>query len=249
MNALIQLDNSTIDGNAVKTVNARNLHALLGSKADFSTWMKTQIDRARLVENRDFVTLTKKVERQILVDYHLTIESAKHIAMMSGTDKGFEVRDYFLECERVAHQAALNPGTMTRLQLLELAMQSEQERLKLESKVEVLLPKAEALDRISLADGTLSLSDAAKTIGVQPQKEFIPFLSAAKWIFRRAGGDHWIAYQDKLQQQLLEHKVTTVSRGDGSEKITEQVRVTPKGLAKLTASHQTSPCIQYTTAR
>lgn len=240
MNVLIQLDNSKIDGNAVKTVNARNLHALLGVGKDFSSWMKAQIDRARLVENRDFVTLTQKGERNkgvrgasILVEYHLTIESAKHVAMMSGTDKGFEIRDYFIECERAAQQAALNPASMTRLQLLELAMQAEQDRLRLEQKVDVLLPKAEALDRIALADGTLSLSDAAKTIGVQPQKEFIPFLSAAKWIFRRARGDHWIAYQDKLQQQLLEHKVTTVSRGDGSEKITEQVRVTPKGLAKL----------------
>ena len=26
--------------------------------------------------------------------------------MMSGCDKGFEVRDYFLECERIATQAA-----------------------------------------------------------------------------------------------------------------------------------------------
>ena len=32
---------------------------------------------------------------------------------------------------------------------------------------------------------------------------------------------------------LMEHKTTTVTRSDGSEKITEQVRLTPKGLTKL----------------
>lgn len=62
-----------------------------------------------MVEGRDFITLTQKGERNegvrgasISIEYHLTIEAAKHVAMMSGCDKGFEVRDYFLECERVA---------------------------------------------------------------------------------------------------------------------------------------------------
>jgi hypothetical protein len=35
----------------------------------------------------------------------LTIDAGKHVAMMSGTDKGLEVRDYFVECERRARQA------------------------------------------------------------------------------------------------------------------------------------------------
>lgn len=42
-----------------------------------------------------------------------------------------------------------------------------------------------------------------------------------------------IAYQDKLASGLLEHKVTTVYRTDGSEKSVTQVRVTPKGLTAL----------------
>jgi phage anti-repressor protein len=60
------------------------------------------------VEVRDYL-LTQKGERQNQglsgqgrIDYALTIDAAKHIAMMSGTEKGFEVRDYFIECERQA---------------------------------------------------------------------------------------------------------------------------------------------------
>lgn len=41
------------------------------------------------------------------------------------------------------------------------------------------------------------------------------------------------AYQDRIKSSLLTHKVTTVSRSDGTEKIVEQVLVTAKGLAKL----------------
>jgi phage anti-repressor protein len=106
MNALIAINTSTISNETKQTVNARDLHGFLESKADFSTWIKNQIERARLVENRDYVTVTKKVERQILVEYHLTIEAGKSIGMMSATDKGFEIRDYFLDCERRALQPA-----------------------------------------------------------------------------------------------------------------------------------------------
>jgi hypothetical protein len=33
-------------------------------------------------------------------DYLLTLRAAMHIAMMAGTDRGFEVRDYFIAAER-----------------------------------------------------------------------------------------------------------------------------------------------------
>ncbi|WP_338329704.1 phage antirepressor KilAC domain-containing protein, partial [Commensalibacter sp. Nvir] len=51
--------------------------------------------------------------------------------------------------------------------------------------------------------------------------------------YRRNGNATWLAYQDKIQQGLLEHKVTEVSRSDGTTKIIEQAKITPKGLVKL----------------
>ncbi|MFS1538882.1 MAG: phage antirepressor KilAC domain-containing protein [Candidatus Phlomobacter fragariae] len=42
-----------------------------------------------------------------------------------------------------------------------------------------------------------------------------------------------MGYQDRIKQDLIEHKVTVVARNDGSKKLTEQVRITPKGLGKL----------------
>jgi anti-repressor protein len=71
-----------IDGAQVNSVNARDLHASLGIGNDFSNWVKDQIRRARLVENRDFVTLVKKHERQILKEYFVTFDAAKQIGMM-----------------------------------------------------------------------------------------------------------------------------------------------------------------------
>ena len=109
MQDLIKITTSTFGEDAVQTVNARDLHAFLGVKRDFNRWMKDQIRRARLVEGRDYLSyqLVGNLPQggRPSTEYTLTVDAAKCIGMMSGTDKGFEVRDYFLECERVALSA------------------------------------------------------------------------------------------------------------------------------------------------
>jgi hypothetical protein len=42
-----------------------------------------------------------------------------------------------------------------------------------------------------------------------------------------------VAYQDKIQRGLMEHKITTINRADGSEKTITRARITAKGLAHL----------------
>lgn len=106
--------------------------------------------------------------------------------------------------------------------------------LELEDQLKVTQPKAEALDRLATADGSLCITDAAKQLQQRP-KDLFALLQRNKWIYRRQGTS-WLGYQDKLQQGLLEHKITEVERSDGTSKITSQVRVTPKGLTHLSAT-------------
>lgn len=68
--------------------------------------------------------------------------------------------------------------------------------------------------------------------GVQPKRLF-GWLEQNRWIFRRAGGSHWIGYQVKVQSGLIEHKVARVAQRFGPDKMREQAMVTPKGLARL----------------
>lgn len=94
-------------------------------------------------------------------------------------------------------------------------------------------PKAAAFDRIATAaDGSMCIIDAAKALQVRP-KDLFAYLQANRWIYRRAGGKGWVAYQDRLKSGVLECKVTEITRSDGSEKLVEQVKVTAKGLARL----------------
>lgn len=78
----------------------------------------------------------------------------------------------------------------------------------------------------------MNVTSAAKALGVGP-KALFRWLAMHEWIYRRAGGKGWLAYQLRIAQGVLEHKVTTLVRDDGLEKIVEQALVTPKGLALL----------------
>lgn len=104
--------------------------------------------------------------------------------------------------------------------------------LTLQNQVQEMKPDVDALHRIAKSDGGICITTAAKDLQIRP-KDLFTYLSSSSWIYRRTGGKSWLAYQSKIQTGLLEHKVTVVTRGDGTEKTVEQVLVTPKGLAKL----------------
>lgn len=104
--------------------------------------------------------------------------------------------------------------------------------IELEQKVEVMQPTIEAFDRIAKADGSFCLRDTANNLQMR-QSDLIKWLQLNGWIYKRLGNAAWHGYSDKLQAGYLEHKTEVITRPDGSEKITEQVRVTPKGLTKL----------------
>lgn len=99
-------------------------------------------------------------------------------------------------------------------------------------RVEELTPKAEALDRIAIADGSLNLREAAKTMQI-PERKFLALLEQKRWIYRHPLASTWLAYAGRLHSGCLEHKLTTGAKPDGSEWVRTQVRVTAKGLTNL----------------
>jgi Rha family phage regulatory protein len=95
-----------------------------------------------------------------------------------------------------------------------------------------LAPKAEALERIAEANGTFIRATAAKMLGIPPQV-LNKWMRTNGWTFKRPGCPDDIAYQSKIALGLLEHKIDTGMKGDGTIWTSTQVRVTPKGLTVL----------------
>jgi anti-repressor protein len=106
------------------------------------------------------------------------------------------------------------------------------ENIELKKENAVIKPKAEALDRLSAAEGSQCITDAAKALKIPP-KDLFKKLHAMRWIYKRTGGKNWLGYQDKIRSGLVEHKITTVSKSDGGEKVTEQVLLTGKGISEI----------------
>ena len=107
----------------------------------------------------------------------------------------------------------------------------------LEETVNMQAPKVAALDRLATADGSMCITAAAKHLQVRP-KDLFRYLSENRWVYRRNGNKNYLAYQGRIQQGLLEHKITTQILSDGSERVYEQARVTPKGLARLSEAFE-----------
>jgi phage antirepressor YoqD-like protein len=121
---------------------------------------------------------------------------------------------------------------LSRIEILNLALEAEQENLKLKAEVVANEPKINVYKRLVAADGSVCMRDAAKSLQLRPGK-LIDWLSTNKWIYKRIGNQNWIGYQEKIQKGWLIHKVDILTRDDGTEKTVTQVRITPKGLVQL----------------
>jgi len=104
-------------------VNARDIHKFLKSGKDYTNWIKARIQKFNLIKNKDFGVFaqmgedrpsgrSEEVFAQIVKnpsggrpqsDYFVTIRIAKHLAMVENTERGNQVRDYFIECENRLH--------------------------------------------------------------------------------------------------------------------------------------------------
>lgn len=178
--------------------------------------------------------------------YNITRDGFTFLAMGFTGSKAAEFKEKFIMAFNAMEAKLKQPDPMVSLNdphvMRNLLLNYSEKVVALEQTVTEQAPKVAALDRISTADGSLCLTDAAKSLQIRP-KDLTSWLSSHKWIYKRAGGKNWIGYQDKLQRLLLEHKITIVERSDGTDKTTEQVRVTPRGMAMLAGLIDPPPII------
>ncbi len=111
MNELIRI---TTDAQGASAVSARELHEYLGAKKQFADWIKHRIKKYGLVENQDYTSFHQIVKREnggtTQIEYALTIDAAKELAMVEGNEKGKEARQYFIDAEKALRQLVADPN-------------------------------------------------------------------------------------------------------------------------------------------
>lgn len=111
-----QLIPVTTNGQGSQVVSARGLYEYLEIGRDFTTWCK-QMFSYGFQEDRDFTpVLGRSSGGRPSVDYALTLDTAKHIAMVQRNEKGMTARQYFIEIEKKATQP------LTTLDFLQVAL-------------------------------------------------------------------------------------------------------------------------------
>lgn len=87
-------------------VDARLLHKQLGSKSIFATWIKRRIEEFAFEEGKDFFSnLEKSKVGRSSIEYHLTMDMAKELAMLERNEVGRAMRRYFIAMEKRAKLA------------------------------------------------------------------------------------------------------------------------------------------------
>ncbi len=100
---LIPVFNGDISNESTLLCNARDLHKFLEVGRDFSSWIRERIAEYGFIANLDYMEFSPnsgKTGGRRRKDYHLTLDTAKELAMVERNDKGRQVRRYFIDCEK-----------------------------------------------------------------------------------------------------------------------------------------------------
>lgn len=112
---LVPVFSGEIDGKSAQLVDARTLHSFLENADEFVHWFKDRVHQYGFEEGVDFLGIFPKNQGRgrPRTDYHVTLDTAKELAMVERNEKGRQIRRYFIECERRMHGAIAYDATAT----------------------------------------------------------------------------------------------------------------------------------------
>lgn len=117
-----------------QAVSARELYQFLEVGREFANWIKARIEKYGFVENKDFYKLYFDQQGNMIpivnsgnidyqrviggrIEYVITINMAKELAMVENNDKGKEARRYFIDCEEKFKAAVLEKNSQLDRQI------------------------------------------------------------------------------------------------------------------------------------
>lgn len=218
-----------LNDNHEPVVSGRTLHRELGVNSNYTTWFDRMTEYG-FTEGVDYHVCLPNSESKHgrgghnKVDHVLKLDMAKEIAMIQRTEKGKQVRQYFIQVERDYNSPekimarALNIAN-TRLSLLE-------------TTVEQMKPKALFADAVAASKTSILIGELAKIITQNGynigQNRLFGWLRDRGYL-HRGGSSRNLPTQRYMEMGLFEIKETTHTNPDGTVLITKTTKVTGKG--------------------
>ena len=224
MNELLKVnyDNERI------TLSARELHEFLEIETPFKKWFGRMAEYG-FSQEIDYREVMDKIVQnpkggRPSTDYEITLDMAKEIAMIQRSDKGKEVRQYFLELERRwnSPEAVMNRALEYSRKQVKALMEENKE----------LKPKALFADAVSASDESILIGQLAKLIRQNGyeigQNRLFEWMRENGYLIK-SGLRRNQPTQRAMDMRLFEVKERTISNPDGSTRITLTTKVTGKG--------------------
>lgn len=226
MNSLI---NVTLNKNQEPVVSGRQLHQVLGVKTRYDNWFNRMTEYG-FTENQDYLVTSifghnSKGGKQSKVDHVLKLDMAKEIAMIQRTDKGKEVRQYFIQVEK-----DFNSPEKIMARALKIA---DRKIIKLEATIEEQKPKVIFANAVSASHTSILVGDFAKLMRQNGlnfgQNRLFSWLRQNGYLINRKGSSWNMPTQKAMDLGLFEIKETTINHSDGHISINKTPKITGKG--------------------
>ena len=222
MNNLI---NVTLNENQEPVVSGRQLHKVLGVRTAYKDWFPRMTEYG-FAENEDFSSfLSKSTGGRPKHDHVLKLDMAKEIAMIQRTDKGKEVRQYFIQVEK-----DFNSPEKIMARALKIA---DRKIIKLEATIEEQRPKVIFANAVSASHTSILVGDFAKLMRQNGlnfgQNRMFAWLRENGYLISRKGNSWNMPTQNAMDLGLFEIKETTINHSDGHISINKTPKITGKG--------------------
>lgn len=222
------------------TVSARDLHGALGVNRRFSAWFEA--NSQGFVKNEDFTsvlssTVVNNGALRELQDYKLSVDMAKHICLMSRTEKGKLIRQYFIDLEKAwntpeqifARALKMADKTIESLKSDNAALLADNRRMK---------PKEVFADAVATSKTSILVGELAKILKQNGadigQNKLFAWMREKGYLIKRKGSDYNMPTQKSMEMGLFEIKETSITKPDGSTHISKTTKVTGKGQIYFT---------------
>ena len=230
-----------------QAVNAKDLYQSLGLNAtNWSRWHVTNIADNPFalagVDYHAFVMMTNGNETQ---NYALSIDFAKKLAMQARTDKGEQVRDYFIECEERLKQPVMPETALPKnyLSALKTLVTTLEEKQVIQDQLVIAQVKSDALDTITQSIDTFGVRDAAKNLDMK-QGDFVEWCTdehkplhlrkpISSLFMYRDGKGRLNAYSHRIEQGFMEQKINAYIDNRGQQRTSKEAIFTAAGVAHI----------------
>lgn len=235
MNELIKVNYDNADR---PTVSGRELWEALEVETPYKKWFDRMAEYG-FSENKDFWTfLSESTGGRPSTDHQLTIPMAKELCMLQRTDKGKQMRQYFIAVEEQwnspeAIMARALQFSNAKLKQLETHCCQLETTVAAQSKqMEQDKPKVLFADSVAASSSSILIGELAKLIkqnGVDMgQRRLFAWMRENGYLIKRCGSEYNLPTQRSMERGLMEIKETSVIHS-GYTTISKTPKVTGKG--------------------